>query len=341
MKQVCPTIFVGVPRVFEKVRQSVESKSAASPIRSRIFNWASKVGAKFRPSILHDQTPTHFSWSLANKLVFKKIHAAFGGRTRLFISGGAPLGLDTANWFADMGIRIFEGYGLTETSPVVSINNGGAYKIGSVGTMLPNVECRIAADGEIEIFGPTVFVGYWNQPQLTAEAFTPDGWFRTGDIGHLDSDGFLFITDRKKELIKTSGGKFIAPAPIENQLKSDILVGNAAMVGDKRKFASVIISPNFDALESWTFRNAKDIYRPVMDKSDRAALIADRRVIALYLEIVDRVNATLANFETIKRILIVPEEWSIESGELTPSMKLKRRVILERYAAEVNALYPE
>jgi long-chain acyl-CoA synthetase len=265
-------------------------------------------------------------------LVLVKIHAVFGGQTRFFIAGGAPLGLDTAGWFADAGIRILEGYGLTETSPVVALNKPRAYRIGSVGKPLPNIECRLAPDGELLIRGPSVFKGYWQKPGETAAAFTPDGWFLTGDIARIDEDGFLYITDRKKELVKTSGGKFIAPQPIENQLKANLLVGQAAVVGDRHKFVSVLISPNFAALEAWA--RGKGI-----EASDRRALVSSPQVVAEYHAIIEGVNADLAPFEMMKRFLIVPEEWSLEGGELTPSLKLKRRVVEFRYAAEIAELY--
>jgi long-chain acyl-CoA synthetase len=250
------------------------------------------------------------------------------------ISGGAPLGMDTATWFANVGVRILEGYGLTETSPVIALNTPGEYRIGSVGMPLKNLECRIADDGEIMVKGPSVFSGYWNNPDATREAFTDEGFFHTGDIGRLDEDGFLFITDRKKELLKTSGGKFIAPQPIEGKLKANLLVGNAALVGDKHKFAAVLISPNFAALQGWAAEHG-------VRSSDRQGLIADKRVIAEYQGIVDNVNAMLSNFETIKRMRVVGEEWSLEGGELTPTLKLKRRVINERYAAAIDAFYAD
>jgi long-chain acyl-CoA synthetase len=252
----------------------------------------------------------------------------------VFISGGAPLGMDTAGWFADAGIRIFEGYGLTETSPVIALNYPGAHRIGTVGKALPNVECRFAADGELEVKGPSIFPGYWKKEMETAETFTADGWFKTGDIGNIDNDGFLSITDRKKELLKTSGGKFIAPQPIENKLKANVLVGQAALVGDKHKFASVLISPNFAALEGWAAGHG-------VATGDRAALVKDAKVVKLYQEIVDKVNAGLANYESMKRICIVPDEWSLEDGTLTPSMKLKRRVVEKKYAAQIMGLYAD
>jgi long-chain acyl-CoA synthetase len=332
MATIRPSIFVGVPRVYEKVRQEVERRASHSPIKKRLLQWAIGVGHRHRTDILNDKLPKSRIWRLAARFVLVKIHGAFGGRVRFFIAGGAPLGLDTAGWYADAGIRILEGYGLTETSPVVALNKPGAYRIGSVGKPLPNVECQLAVDGELLVRGPAVFEGYWQKPTETAKTFTPDGWFFTGDIARFDDDGFLYITDRKKELIKTSGGKFIAPQPIEGKLKANLLIGNAALVGDRRKFASVLISPNFAALEAWARANG-------IDPADRAALVASPAVVAEYKAIVDGVNAGLANFETMKRFRLVPEEWSLEGGELTPSLKLKRRVVEVRYAAEIAALY--
>ncbi len=332
MKAIQPTVFVAVPRVYEKIRQAVEGKSAHSPVKSRILAWAVRTGKAHRAEIVEGRTPGGLAWKLANKLVYSKIREAFGGCAEVFISGGAPLGMDTAGWFADVGICIFEGYGLTETSPVVALNYPRANRIGTVGKALENVQCRFAEDGELELKGPSIFKGYWKNEKETAEAFTADGWFRTGDIGKIDGDGFLSITDRKKELLKTSGGKFIAPQPIENRLKANVLVAQAAMVGDKHKFVSVLISPNFAALEEWAKGQG-------IATEDRAALVKDAKVVKIYKEIVGKVNAGLANFESMKRIHIVPEEWSVEDGTLTPSMKLKRRVVVSRYAKEIGALY--
>ena len=253
---------------------------------------------------------------------------------RIFVSGGAPLGIDTAQWFASVGIALWEGYGLTETSPVISLNTPAHHHLGSAGYPLPNVELKLAEDGELLVRGPSVFVGYWQKPEATAECFDEEGWFRTGDIGHLDADGFLFITDRKKELLKTSGGKLVAPQPIENKLKNNALVAHAALVGDKHKFISALISPNFVALEDWARHHG-------IQAKSRAELVADSRVVALYGEIVREVNGNLANFETLKRFRVVPEEWTLESGELTPSMKLKRRVITARNEAVIAELYAD
>jgi long-chain acyl-CoA synthetase len=334
MKAVKPTILVAVPRVYEKIRQAVEGKSALSPVKSKILSWAVATGRKHRADVLVGKKPGGLSWKIADKLVFSKIREAFGGCAAVFISGSAPLGMDTAGWFADVGIRIFEGYGLTETSPVISLNFPDAHRIGTVGKALKNVECRFAGDGELEVKGPSVFEGYWKKEKETAEAFTPDGWFKTGDIGNIDKDGFISITDRKKELLKTSGGKFIAPQPIENKLKANVLVSQAALVGDKHKFACVLISPNFAALEGWAKGQG-------IATGDRGALVKDAKVMKAYQEIVDKVNMGLANYESMKRVGLVAEEWSVEDGTMTPSMKLKRRVVEQRYAKEIGAFYAD
>ncbi len=341
MREVRPTIFVGVPRVYEKVRQEVLRRAGESSVSASMLQWALRRGQKQRPAILAGTRPHSATWKMANRLVLRKIQQGFGGRVNAYISGGAPLGIDTASWFLDAGIRIQEGYGLTETSPVIALNTDLPCRLGSVGRPLSNVEVKIAADGELLVRGPSIFKGYWNKPQATAESFDAEGWFFTGDIARLDADGFLFITDRKKDLLKTSGGKFIAPQPIEiapqpieNQLKADALVGNATVVGDKHKFVSVLISPNFPALEAWAREQGIAV-------SSRGELVANPAVVAAYQKVVDRVNATLAHFETLKRLYIVPEEWTLESGELTPSMKLKRRVVEKRYAAEIARLYAD
>jgi len=334
MREVRPTVIVGVPRVYEKIRQAVEQKSAVSPVKKRILSWAVGLGAHHRDAVYDGRRPSSLGWKLANKLVYSKVQEAFGGRVKAFISGGAPLGMETAQWFASVGIQILEGYGLTETSPVIAINTPISHRMGSVGRPLANVECRLDADGELLVRGPSIFQGYWQKPAANAECFDAEGWFRTGDIASIDADGFLYITDRKKELLKTSGGKLVAPQPIESKLKSNLLVAQAALVGDRHKFICALISPNFVALEEWARQQG-------IEAGTRAALVADPRVVAQYAEIVTEVNAGLANFESLKRFRIVPDEWTIESGELTPSMKLKRRVIVSRYAAAIAELYAD
>ncbi len=334
MKEVKPTVIVGVPRVFEKIRQAVESRAALSPVKKRLLAWAIRLGGNFADVVYDGRKPSSKRWGLANKLVYSKVSEAFGGRVKVFVSGGAPLGIDTARWFASVGIALWEGYGLTETSPVISLNTPLRHRMGSAGMPLENVELKLADDGELLVRGPSVFAGYWNKPQANAECFDEEGWFRTGDIGHLDADGFLYITDRKKELLKTSGGKMVAPQPVENKLKNSILVAQAALVGDKHKFISALISPNFVALENWAKQHG-------VEAGSRADLVADGRVITLYAEVVREVNGTLANFESLKRFRVVGDEWSQETGELTPSMKLKRRVITQKYAEVIAELYED
>jgi len=334
MKEIRPTVIVGVPRVYEKIRQAVEQRSAASPVKKRMLAWAIGLGARHCDTVYDGRKPSSVAWKLASKLVYSKVREAFGGRVRIFVSGGAPLGIDTARWFAAAGIALWEGYGLTETSPVISLNTPVRHRMGAAGYPLPNIELKLADDGELLVRGPSVFSGYWHKPEANAECFDGDGWFKTGDIAHIDADGFLFITDRKKELLKTSGGKLVAPQPIENKLKNNVLVAQAALVGDKHKYISALISPNFVALEEWAR------HRGIHHQS-RANLVSDSRIVALYSDIVREVNGTLANFETLKRFRVVAEEWTQETGELTPSMKLKRRVLTERYAAVIAELYED
>ena len=334
MREIQPTILVGVPRVFEKIHQEVERRAAQSPVKKRLLAWAVQLGSQFAEIVYDGRRPGSLLWKLADKLAYSKVREAFGGRVRIFISGGAPLGIDTARWFASVGIALWEGYGLTETSPVIALNTPLQHRLGAAGMPIGNIELKFAEDGELLVRGPSVFGGYWQKPAVTAEAFDSQGWFHTGDIGHLDADGFLFITDRKKELLKTSGGKMVAPQPIENKLKNNLLVANAALVGDRHKFISALIAPNFAALEEWAAQHG-------IHAESRAALVANPRVLGLYGEVILEVNRTLANFETIKRFRVLADEWTQDSGELTPSMKIKRRVITARYAAAIAELYAD
>lgn len=330
--EVRPTLFVGIPRVYEKIRSNVEQQ-ASSGLKHAIFQWALKVGRKNRPTILRGEAPTNLSWKIADKLIYSKIRKGMGGRVKCFISGGAPLGRDLAEWYADIGIRIHEGYGLTETSPVIAVNTPKEHKIGTVGKILPNLEVRIADDGEILARGPSVFRGYWNRPEETANAFEGE-WFKTGDIGYIDADGFLSITDRKKDLIKTSGGKFIAPQPIESKLKNYDLISEAAVLGDRRRFPAVVIRPEFEILENWARTHGVHF-------QTRDELINHPKVIALYDGIVEDVNRHLAQFEKMKKFFLIPDDFTIANGFLTPTMKLRRRVIEERYKEKINELYAE
>ncbi len=332
LQEIRPTIFVGIPRVYEKVRLNVQHKTAKG-LKNKIYNWAMKVGRENRETILKGETPKSTSWAIANKLLFGKVRTAVGGRVKYFISGGAPLGRELAEWYADIGIRIHEGYGLTETSPVIALNTPTHHRIGTVGCLLSNVEVRIADDGEILVRAPSVFRGYWNRPDETAKAFEGE-WFRTGDIGNLDSDGYLSITDRKKDLIKTSGGKFIAPQPIESALKNHELISEAAVLGDRRKFAAALIRPDFDLLEAWAKENG-------VAHENRDQLIEHPKVLALYEGLLNDVNSRLAQFEKMKKFILIPDDFTIANGFLTPTMKLRRRAIEERYKREIEALYAE
>ncbi len=330
LTEVRPTIFVGVPRVYEKLRDRVRHQTSAG-FKRKIYDWALRVGRSHRDEILAGKRPAALSWKLADALLYSKVRKAMGGRARVFVSGGAALGRDLAGWFADIGIRIHEGYGLTETSPVIAINHPRAHRLGTVGKVLANLECKIAPDGEILVRGPSVFKGYWNQPEETSNALQ-DGWFHTGDIGHLDADGFLAITDRKKDLQKTSGGKFICPQAIEMKLAGSSMVAYAAVFADGRKFASAVLAPEFTELEQWARAQA-------MTYGDRQQLIAHPNVQALFEEIVAEVNKSLAQYETIKNFVLVPDEFTIADGQLTASMKMRRRAVEQRYRRQIEALY--
>jgi long-chain acyl-CoA synthetase len=330
LAEVRPDTFIAVPRVYEKIRQQVILKATGFP-KDAVYRWALSVGRAHRAETLNGTKPAALSWKIADRLVFSKVRAGMGGKAEEFISGGAPLGRELAEWFADIGIPIHEGYGLTETSPVIAVSTPGVHKLGTVGKPLANVEVRIADDGEVLVRGPSVFKGYWNRPEETRDAFV-DGWFKTGDIGQLDSEGYLSITDRKKDLIKTSGGKFIAPQPIENSLKLNPLIGTAVVIGDRRKFPAVLISPHFPVLEDWARANQVDF-------TSRQTLVVHVKVQALYEGIVEELNQNLARFEKLKRVLVVAEEFSAADGTMTHTFKVRRRGIEERYRALIDEMY--
>jgi len=332
LAEVRPTIFVGVPRVYEKVHGQVDAKATGFP-KALIYRWAMSVGEAHRAEILAGKTPTSLAWKLADRLLYSKVRAGMGGRAEIFIAGGAPLGRKLAEWYAGIGIRIDEGYGLTETSPVIAVNTPKAHKLGTVGKPLANLQVRIAEDGEILVRGPSVFQGYWNRPEETRNAFA-DGWFKTGDIGNLDAEGYLSVTDRKKDLIKTSGGKFIAPQPLENTLKHNALVGEAVILGDKQRFPAVLIAPYFPLLEDWARAN-KIVF------ASRQELVSNTKVRGLYEGIVADVNRDLARFEQLKKVLIIAEEFTAENGALTASMKLRRRAVEDRYRRQIEEMYEE
>jgi long-chain acyl-CoA synthetase len=334
--EVKPHFFAAVPRVYEKVLARIQAAvENAPPIRQKIFAWSVATG-KQRVNLMERGKPVsgllNFKYKIADKLVFAKIRARLGGRFQFAISGGAPLARDVAEFFWGAGIKIFEGFGLTETSPVLTTNTPDAWRLGTVGKAIPGVSIKIAEDGEILARGPNIMKGYWGKKDETDRVFTQDGWFLTGDIGAFDSDGFLTITDRKKELLVTAYGKNVAPAPIEGALKTIRYVGTAVLIGDRKKFLSALISPNFEALEGWARSHGIE-YKAKED------LIRDPKVRALYQQALDIVNGDEPSERRIKAFTLLPNELTIDGGELTPTLKLKRRVISQKYAQEIDSMY--
>ena len=338
MAEVKPHVFVSVPRVYEKVYSKVqEGVAAGSPIKQKLFAWAVGVGRAALPYRLKRQKPPGFlgiQLGLADKLVFSKIKARLGGRFEFAISGGAPLARDIAEFFWGAGLPIYEGYGLSETSPVISVNTRENVKMGAVGQPLPGIEVRIAEDGEILSKGPNIMKGYWGMEKETAEVIDAEGWFHTGDIGEVDSEGFLRITDRKKELIINAYGKNVAPAPIENTLKGSRFIGQAVVIGDRRKFLAALLVPDFEALKPWAEKQG-------IGAADNEKLIADAKVRELIGKEVTAVNANLAGFEKIVAWELLPNEFTLETGEITPTLKVKRRVINQKYGHVIDRLYAE
>jgi len=336
LAEVKPTLMLSVPRLYEKMYARVNEKVAADPaIRQKIFRWAMGVGAQvFRHKVAHtDSGPwLKLRFALADKLVFSKIKERVGGRIRLFISGGAPLAREIAEFFGAAGLPILEGYGLTETSPVIAVNLPDRMKPGTVGPPLDGVEVKIAEDGEILTRGPHVMKGYYKKPEATAEAIDKDGWFHTGDIGLLDPDGFLVITDRKKDILVTSGGKNIAPQPIENRLKTDKFFAEVVMIGNRRSYPAALVVPNFETLEPWA--KAQGIAF-----TSRADLVSKPEVLSFYHTRITGLLPELAQFERIKKLSLLPTEFTVESGELTPTLKVKRRVIEEKYKDLIDRMY--
>jgi long-chain acyl-CoA synthetase len=336
LQEVRPHLFVSVPRVYEKILAKVhEGVAKSSGLKRRIFHWAVETAREALPARLAGEHPSGwlgFQLALADGLVFSKIKERLGGRFEFAVSGGAPLGRDVAEFFWGAGIPIYEGYGLTETSPVITVNKPGAVKLGTVGQPIPGVDVRIADDGEILVHGPNVMKGYFGNPEATAEVIDAAGWFHTGDIGELDAEGFLKITDRKKEIIVNAYGKNIAPAPIEGALKASRFIGQAVVIGDRRKYLSALLVPDFENLEPWAREHG-------VKAADHAALIADPTVREHYRQEVAAVNRDLAHYEQIVAWDLLPEEFSIEGGELTPTQKVKRRVIHDKFADVIERLY--
>ncbi len=337
MQTVRPTLVLSVPRLYEKMYARVlENALAGGAVKQRIFHWARRVAERWADVRLSGGTPAGLlalQYRIAQKLVFSKLQARTGGRLRYFVSGGAPLADEINKFFFAAGLEILEGYGLTETSPVISVNTPAAFRIGTVGKPMPGVEVTVAADGELLTRGPHVMKGYYNKPEATAEVIDGDGWFHTGDVGVV-RDGFVMITDRKKDLIVTSGGKNIAPQPIESLIKTNKYVSQAVVIGDKRKFPVVLVVPNWEQLEKYAkFKN--------IIWTDRAQLLTMPTIHAkMDKEVLGQLEG-LARYETPKKVALLEHDFSIERGELTPTLKVKRRVIDKTYRATIDALYAD
>jgi long-chain acyl-CoA synthetase len=332
-----PTILISVPRLYEKIYAKIMSTAVGGGgLKKNIFLWARNIAMQKAELAAAGKSPgagLALKSKLADLLVFKKLRARLGGNIRFMVSGGAPLGAKINKFFHGAGLVIFEGYGLTESSPVISCNHWKRLRFGSIGHVIPQTEVRIAEDGEILARGPQIMLGYYNNEEATREVLTEDGWLHTGDIGHLDEDGFLYITDRKKDIIVTAGGKNIAPQPIENMLSLDRLVTQAVVIGDRRQFLSVLLVPNFEVLQDWAAEQG-------LDTGSLPDLLENEQVQQLYQDLLDKVNSGLPGFNQIKKFSLLPREFTQEDGELTPTMKVKRFTITKRYSDVINRMYP-
>jgi long-chain acyl-CoA synthetase len=338
LREVRPTVLVGVPRIFEKIYQRIrESAAERGKVSVVLLAWSISVARAYAKFLLARKPVPAFlklKHSIASKLVFSKWQRAFGGKMRLLVSGGAALAEDLSYIYVGAGIPIVQGYGLTETSPVITTSSIDEIRPGTVGKAIPNVEIRIAEDGEIEVRGPNVMRGYYNKPEETRAVFTSDGWFKTGDVGTLDKDGFLRITDRKKELFKTSGGKYISPQPIEQAIKGSRFVNQVVLIGAECKFPAALIVPVWEQLESYCKLKGIEV-------KSRSELCRHPRIIDLMQRQIEALTPNLAKYERIKKIALLEDEFTIEGGELTPTLKVKRRVIDEKYRDVIEALYQE
>ncbi|HXX70819.1 MAG TPA: long-chain fatty acid--CoA ligase [Candidatus Acidoferrum sp.] len=336
--EVRPTIVAAVPRFYEKIYANIiETGHRETGVKRKVFDAALRIASEAVPWRAYGKPASiglRFRWRLADRIVYGKIRRGVGGRIRTFSSGGAPLAPELAEFFWSVGLPVYQGYGLTETSPVVTCNSPRANKVGTVGHPIRSVEVRIADDGEVLVKGSCVMQGYYRKPDQTREVFTPDGWFCTGDIGRLDADGYLIITDRKKELLKTAGGKFVAPAPIENLLKTSRFISNAMVIGDKRKFVSALVVPDFAAIEAVARQAGREFSTP-------SQMMADSWVRDLLSSEIERLTQSLAQYERPKRFALLEQDFSYQNGELTYTLKMKRRVIEQRYADVIARLYTD
>ncbi|HOP28043.1 MAG TPA: long-chain fatty acid--CoA ligase [Spirochaetota bacterium] len=334
-----PTVMNGAPRIFEKIYSTLYTKiKEASPVKQKIFHWSVGVGKQHGDKVLAGKQPgpwLSFKRKIADKLVLHKIRDLFGKNMHHVNYGGAALNPEIERFFFNCGMLVVSGYGLTETSPVISMNGPHCFKFGSIGPASPLVDIRIDPEtGEIQAKGPNIFKEYYKKPDKTKEAFTDDGWFRTGDIGRFDDDGYLYITDRLKDLIITSGGKNIAPQMIELMMAEDHFIEYIAVVGDGRKYITALVVPSFENLEDWAKKNGVPF-------SSREDLIKDPKVIAYYRQIIDKRQKDLGQVEQIKRFTLLAKEFSQETGEITPTMKVKRKVVQEKYKELIDAMYVE
>ena len=334
--EIKPTIMISVPRLYEKIyARVIDSVESGPGLKRKIFYWAIKVGKEYINKVMYNKKVSAFlniKNKIAHKLVFSKLHERVGGRSRFFVSGGAPLSPEIAEFFGAVGIKILEGYGLTETSPVIAVNHLESFKFGSVGHVLPNVEVKIAEDGEILSRGDHIMVGYFKKENETRDSIDEDGWFHTGDIGLIDEDNFLKITDRKKNIIVTSGGKNIAPQPIENSLITSSFIEHSIVIGDKRKFCTAVLVPAEEALRNWAKEKGEE-------PKEYADLISLNGVRELYRSEIDRLTKNLASYETIKDFIFADQPFTIESGELTPSLKVKRNIVEINYKRQIDKMY--
>jgi long-chain acyl-CoA synthetase len=337
MLEVRPTVVVSVPRLFEKIYTRImDQVLAGSRLKRAVFFWALATGKKCAArEIAGERRPMHlaFKHALAERLVFRRITARTGGRIRYFISGGAPLSKDIAEFFFALGLKVLPGYGLTETAPVLTGNTPGNIRFGTVGRPIPDVELRIAEDGEILARGPNVMAGYYKSEAATREVMK-DGWLHTGDIGRFDEDGFLVITDRKKDIIVTSGGKNVAPQPIESLILASPFIANAVVVGNTRKFISALVVPNFEKLEAWAKTQG-------LRFKDRAGLCRLRETAAFLMEEIGRLTRSLASYERIKKIAVLDRDFDIDLGEVTPTLKVRRNIVEQKYAGVIASLYED
>jgi long-chain acyl-CoA synthetase len=334
--EVKPDVFAAVPRLFEKMRARIMDNVATQPAsKQKVFKWALGIAEQrldYRVTRKPMPLGLKIKSAIADKLVFHKILERLGGRVRYVLSGGAPLSPELAAFFIGAGVEILEGYGLTETSPVIAVNTPDRRRIGTVGPLIPGVEVTIAGDGEILTRGPHVMKGYWNNPEATAQAIDGEGWFHTGDIGEVDADGFLKITDRKKDIIINAYGKNIAPQPLEALLKSSPYIGTPVLIGDRRKFLTALIVPNFEKLE-------RDAAALGIQWNSREELLHHDRVRGIYQDEIDRFNRNLDRQEKIRRFALLPRDFTIDADEITPSLKVKRKVVDKRYKNLIDEMY--